>query len=515
MSDPDDLDKPGDDSRLRLVHIGLLAVFTLGIGLGSSTRLTYHEAFVAQGAREMIRRGDWLVPTLGGRPWLEKPPLAHWLVALVSLPFGDVTETSARVPSALAALALACVVGRLVARRWGQAIGSLAGLIQVSTYWTVARGRLAESDILLAAIVAAALASFDALRLSNGKSRQARLIFFGCLGLSALVKGIGFGAALILAIVAVVLILDRDRSTFRALLFDPIGQATAVLLALAWPALVASRHPEAVGLWTLHIADRLADRPEHFASGPWWTYPVAALTLTLPWTPIALPSLVRSIRRSWVESNGLDRLLVAWAFVPLLLLSTATVKNAHYAIHALAPWSAWGAVGVAKAVGRLAERRGMGRERMIQVAWVGFGLVGIIYASTFGLVLPKLDDRSAECLFYRAVTRSIESSDSLVLLLDDWDRLPYATPFGPVPHDLALRLFYLDRPAVVRLKPESLVANPPAGASFAVIARKRDLATLQAIGDVQTLVEGPVKRWDRAFLLYRVTKSPTLDDVVR
>ena len=53
-----------------------LAAATLGPGLGGSGRLTYHEAFVAQAAREMIARGDVLVPTIDGRPWLEKPPLA-------------------------------------------------------------------------------------------------------------------------------------------------------------------------------------------------------------------------------------------------------------------------------------------------------------------------------------------------------------------------------------------------------------------------------------------------------
>ena len=58
-----------------------LAVLTLGVGLGGSGRLTYHEAFVAQAAREMLDGGDALTPHVGGRPWLEKPPLAVWLTA--------------------------------------------------------------------------------------------------------------------------------------------------------------------------------------------------------------------------------------------------------------------------------------------------------------------------------------------------------------------------------------------------------------------------------------------------
>src|SRR4051794_17633023 len=58
-----------------------LALLSLGTALRRAGRLTYHEAIVAQGAREMLATGDLLVPTIGGRPWLEKPPLVHWLGA--------------------------------------------------------------------------------------------------------------------------------------------------------------------------------------------------------------------------------------------------------------------------------------------------------------------------------------------------------------------------------------------------------------------------------------------------
>src|SRR5205085_819061 len=93
----------------RLAWIVGLSVLTVGLGLGRAGRLTYHEAFVAQAAREMIARGDVLVPTMGGRPWLEKPPLAIWLVAFLGRfgAAGDVNAALARAPSAVAATLLA------------------------------------------------------------------------------------------------------------------------------------------------------------------------------------------------------------------------------------------------------------------------------------------------------------------------------------------------------------------------------------------------------------------------
>ena len=66
---------------MRLICLVALSALALIPGLGSSGRLTYHEAFVAQGAREILDSGNWAYPTIGGLAWLEKPPLPWWLVA--------------------------------------------------------------------------------------------------------------------------------------------------------------------------------------------------------------------------------------------------------------------------------------------------------------------------------------------------------------------------------------------------------------------------------------------------
>src|SRR4051794_21949933 len=150
--------------RARMAAIAGLSALTMGIGLGGSGLLTYHEAFVAQAAREMIAGGFSLTPTIDGRPWLEKPPLAIWLVAGVGWAVGDVTEFAARLPSAVAATLLAMGVAVFAARRFGTGVGWLAGAVQATTAWTVLRGRLAESDILLACLMTWAIVAFDRVR---------------------------------------------------------------------------------------------------------------------------------------------------------------------------------------------------------------------------------------------------------------------------------------------------------------------------------------------------------------
>jgi 4-amino-4-deoxy-L-arabinose transferase-like glycosyltransferase len=491
-----------------------LSALTLGVGLGGSGRLTYHEAFVAQAAREMVARGDALVPTIGGRPWLEKPPLAVWLAALAGRAAGDVSEAAARVPSAAAALLTALGVAAFAARRFGPSVGLLAGLVQATTAWTVMRGRLAEVDILLAALVTWAVVAFDRLRgESAGASLLWRWLFFAALGLTGLAKGVGFGAVLVGAVVVLTVAWDRDRPALRALR-PGAAWALAGLLGLTWPVLVAFRHPSAVGLWALHVTDRLAEKPEHFIGTPWGPFLFGLLGQTLPWTPLALAGAWRSLGRACARRGGGDRLLWTWSVAPLLLLALATVRSPHYAIHALPPWSVWAALGVARLGARL-QGRGWSPGRVRRWAWAGFAGLGLAYALGYAALGPRLDRRGVEWAFYQSAARLLRPGEPLALLYNvpDWDRKPYPSPFGPVPHDLAVRLYYLDRPACWRFGAGELAAQPPAPGArdFAVIGRDADLPALRQLGRVETLARGPHVRRDRTYLLLRVTPGEGQD----
>ena len=77
----------------------------------------------------------------------------------------------------------------------------------------------------------------------------------------------------------------------------------------------------------------------------------------------------------------------------------------------------------------------------------GFVILALAYGFGIWLIGPYLDHRGREWAFYERAHRQIPAGMPVVLLYDDWDRKPYETPFGPIPHDLAVRLFYLGRPA--------------------------------------------------------------------
>jgi 4-amino-4-deoxy-L-arabinose transferase-like glycosyltransferase len=526
--------------------------------------LTYHEAFVAQGAREMLASGQWMYPTIGGLPWLEKPPLPWWLSAAIGCFAGGIDERVARLPSALAAFGLVLGVAVLAARHYGPTIGLLAGAVQATTAWTVLRGRLAEADVLLACLVTWSLLSFDEMltaaddtNTTSGVNsptwRRPRWVFFGLLGAASLVKGIGFGAVIILSIVAATLLWQRDGTTLRRLWFPP-GWLLAFLLASFWPLLMIVRHGTgALTLWLMHVTDRLSGPtgPGPFASEPWWEYVPTVLAQALPWTPLALAGSYRSLRRalSWHARNlgpgdspiqfqlprnvvmG-DRLLWVWAAVPLALLALATVKNAHYAIAAQIPWSIWAAMALAR-LAVLLRHRGWSRSKLRFAACAGFASLALLYGVCLWLVAPSWNRRGVEWAFYESVGRSVPPAASITFLYDDWDRLPYECPLGSFPHDLAVRLFYLNRPAcwhqgtdalrdgshiagcASRPQTESTRAAASAdreNADFLVIGRDRDLPQLTPIGRVERLARGPSLRADRSYSLFLISPETRMAD---
>jgi hypothetical protein len=388
--------------------------------------------------------------------------------------------------------------------------------VQATTLWTVSRGRLADADMLLAALVSGVVLAFDQLRRAGGVGAW-RWAFFSLIGATALAKGIGFGAVLAGATVGATLLWDRDWELIRRLVWAP-GWLLMALIAGAWPLVVVSGHPEAAPVWLAHVTDRLGESSGvagKFASEPTWRFLLAPLLMTLPWTPLGVIGLVRSARRATRPAGhgGGDRLLLAWGVVPVALLAMAPVKNDHYLIHALAPWSIWGALGLARLGARLKARRAWSSARLKRMARVAFPVIGLAYGVGFAALGPLADDRGREWAWYEGLRPHLGGDESLVLLYDwdgpdPWDRLPYPTPFGVVPPDLAVRLFYLGEGPAARPLVANASGNPaavvPAMRPVLVICRPRDVAALNMVGTAEVVSKGPGHRWDREYVLVRL-----------
>jgi len=77
------------------------------------------------GCKRDVTTGDYLVPHLGAKVYPNKPPLFFWLIAICSMPYGDVTPAAARLHQHLQLLRSAI---NLFLRR--KLYNSLTGLLQ-------------------------------------------------------------------------------------------------------------------------------------------------------------------------------------------------------------------------------------------------------------------------------------------------------------------------------------------------------------------------------------------------
>src|SRR5438874_2052137 len=109
----------------------LVLIVTAAVYIGTSAWpviLDETDGQYAGAAREMLQRGDWLVPTNNGVPRLQKPPLVYWLTRL-SLQIFGVNEFAARLPNALATLAWIFATYLIGERIGGQKRGLAAATI--------------------------------------------------------------------------------------------------------------------------------------------------------------------------------------------------------------------------------------------------------------------------------------------------------------------------------------------------------------------------------------------------
>src|SRR5260221_981129 len=101
-----------DRNKLLLLQLALVlgvCYFFFFFGLGAFGLVGADEPRYAQIAREMFERHDWVLPTLNGHPWLEKPVLLYWQIMMSYSIFG-VHDWAARVPAVFHATALVLAV---------------------------------------------------------------------------------------------------------------------------------------------------------------------------------------------------------------------------------------------------------------------------------------------------------------------------------------------------------------------------------------------------------------------
>ena len=247
------------------------------IGLGNLPLRDWDEGTYAIVAREIYRTGNWLYPTIQGDPFLLKPPLMQWLIALCYHIFG-VQEFTTRFPGAfLTALGvpLLYLIGRLAFKENLPALFS--ALVYLTLLPVVRHGRLAMLDGMTISFFLLLL--FCVLKAKDHKKYALGIGF--CLGLITLTKGM---LVVVLGGIAGLFIIFNQQ---LALLKNPflwIGMVLGNFPAVAWY-FAQWQHYGNIFL-EVHFQSQAFDRLGKAVegnTGPVWYYLLEILKYGFPW----------------------------------------------------------------------------------------------------------------------------------------------------------------------------------------------------------------------------------------
>jgi hypothetical protein len=335
--------------------LALLCWLSFFLGLGDLGLMDKTEALFVEVARQMLERGDWVVPWWNGEHFFDYPVWGYWMVALAFRCFG-LAAGVARLPVALAASTVVVAVFLLLqalappaeaaSRRLGR--GLLAAAVLATSPGWIGWGRSATTDMFLSSAITLALVGFllaDRLPEASRWSRLGRVLLPLFCGIAVLAKG-PVGVLLPGLVIVAFLALQGGWARW----WRP-GRLLAMLLlflGVCLPWYVAAARAEGMafvggflGFSNLQrFTSVLYDHP-----GPPWFYLPWLLLLLLPWSlylPVAIAAALPQLRRRPAGSDPtalpgqpLPLFLLLWLGLMVAFFSAAATKLPGYILPAL------------------------------------------------------------------------------------------------------------------------------------------------------------------------------------
>ncbi|HEX6464687.1 MAG TPA: glycosyltransferase family 39 protein, partial [Vicinamibacterales bacterium] len=314
--------------RLRWIAIGWIVVFWR---LGYPSLLDPDEAHYAELTREMLRSGSWLVPLLDGRPYIDKPVFFHWLQGASVWLLGE-TEFAARLPSALAALAMFATVRWAGIELFGAEIGEWGAIMFATIPATFVLSSVALFDMVFTAFLFGGIACL--LVAAKLRRRRFEVTGYALLALATMTKG---PVALVLAggLFAGAWLAGGELRARIATLRWGFGLSAAALAASPWYLWMLAHYGRAfVEGYVLAGNVWYVTQPRVFSSRAIrHTFYIRAFAgAFFPWSAIVLGRGVDLLRRRSANVRiGVDeKLLWLWTIVVIGFFSLARFKLDHY-----------------------------------------------------------------------------------------------------------------------------------------------------------------------------------------
>ena len=272
-------------------------------------------------ARDMLERGVWFGAVVREKQYRNKPPLYPWSIAAVGQLTGGVTEFSAGLPVALAAVGSVLGTFLLGDRLFGWRTGAVAALILTTTYGFVQQTFELLPDMLVLAFVTLAGWAFWSAVVDPGRRRW-MAAFWVAVGLASFSKG---PVGLLPLFPIAVWLLDAEGLRGLRRLWSAWGLALFGALTLGWVApflmLGADTFGEDVvaGNWlNWYLRGSGGNRLTRFLD---------LIVGLLPWTLVVPLAFGRAWRQ---RATPAVRFALLWSIVPILVLVVAANWRRRY-----------------------------------------------------------------------------------------------------------------------------------------------------------------------------------------
>jgi 4-amino-4-deoxy-L-arabinose transferase-like glycosyltransferase len=301
------------------------------------------DAVQAQIARNMLASGDWVTARLDGIVYLEKAPLIYWVIAISYHVFGA-HDWSARIPIAVSAIALCCLVTAFGIWAFGKRAGFYAGLCISTCIGLFLFTRILIPDVVLTATIALAMWAFlRALDEQENHPRFWAFLFALSLGVGLLLKSL---IGVLFPIAAALIYLSITGQLFSATVWKRLRPFTGLLIVIAvaapWHILAMLRNPP-------YFAFTLHSGPAQYHGFLWFFF--------------INEQLLRFLNTRYPRDYNTVPRLYFWLFNLVWLF----------------PWSVYFPA-AAKLSFKPADRAG--RTRLLALCWAGFLLIFFTFSTT-------------------------------------------------------------------------------------------------------------------------------------
>lgn len=286
------------------------------------------EARYAEVAREMNESGEYIVPQLNGTTYSEKPPLFFWAIHIFSLPFGEVTEFSAKLPSMFGGL-FSVILTYLIAYNLSKdkKTAILSSLLYLSTLKILYQSQFGQIDMFLSALVLLQIFIF----LKNLENKNIKnSIYLGIAGsLSILAKG-PVGVIPVILILLLTSLFKMDKTILKSIKWLPylISLLSPVIIWLFLAYIKAGTTYLRTILFHQNVERYVT--PWHHTQPPYY-YLLVILAEFLPFSLLLFGAILNVIKNKLWKNTKLQ-LIIAWIVSYLLFFSLSSGKRDVYII---------------------------------------------------------------------------------------------------------------------------------------------------------------------------------------